>query len=110
MGIPFQLIILLDNWLCNCSAFCKVKKIKNEFFEVNFGTIQGFFLGTMLFALFISPFADITKLLQQPMQMITTCLANGKQRHKHLNAASKKLKLQGNGFKTVAFVSTKRRQ
>ena len=59
-GIPSQLINILDNWLSNRLAYCKVNKINSEFFEVNFGTIQGSILGPMLFALFISPLADIT--------------------------------------------------
>jgi hypothetical protein len=86
MGIPSQLINILDNWLSNRLAYCKVNKINSEFFEVNFGTIQGSILGPMLFALFISPLADITT--------PTTCLAKERLRKKHSNAALKKLKSQ----------------
>ncbi len=60
MGILSQFINLLDNWLSNRLAYCEVNKINSEFFEVNFGTIQGSILGPMLFALFISPHSDIT--------------------------------------------------
>jgi hypothetical protein len=72
-GQPSQLINLLDNWLSNRSAYRKVNKINSEFFEVNFGTIQGSFLCPMLFA-FSSHFLQ-TLLLQHPLQMTTTCLA-----------------------------------
>ena len=89
MRIPSQLINLLDNWLSNRSAYRKVNKINSEFFEVNFGSIQGSILGPMLFALFISPFADITT----PKTYADDNYLFGKGK-KHSNAASKKLKLQ----------------
>jgi hypothetical protein len=57
--IPVQLIHLLDDWLSDRSAYCEVNKNNYEFFDVNFGTIQGSILGTLLFALFISLLTDI---------------------------------------------------
>jgi hypothetical protein len=60
MGIPVQLIHLLDDWLSDKSAYCEVNKNNSEFFDVNYGTIQGSILGPLLFVLFISPLADIT--------------------------------------------------
>jgi len=93
MRIPSQLINLLDNWLSNRSAYRKVNKINSEFFEVNFGSIPlnpwSLFLALLLFALFISPFADITT----PKTYADDNYLFGKGK-KHSNAASKKLKLQ----------------
>jgi hypothetical protein len=63
-----------------------------NFFDINFGTIQGSILGPLLFALFISPLADI--LHQQLMQMTTTSLVVEKQRKKRWKIASKRPKLQ----------------
>ncbi len=60
MGIPVQLIHLLDDWLSDRSADCEVNKNNSEFLDINFGTIQGSILCSLLFALFISPLADIT--------------------------------------------------
>ena len=59
MGIPVQLIVLLDDWLSNRSAYCEINKTNSEIFEVNEGTVQGSILGPLLFALFISHLADI---------------------------------------------------
>ena len=45
MGIPVQLIHLLDDWLSDRSAYCEVNKNNSKFFDINFGTIQGSILG-----------------------------------------------------------------
>ena len=60
MGIPVQLVVLLDDWLSNKSAYCEINKTNSEMFEFNYGTVQGSIPGPLLFALFIFPLADIT--------------------------------------------------
>ena len=60
IGILVQLAFLLDDWLSNRSAYCEINKTNSEIFAVNYGTVQGLILGPLLFALFISPLADIT--------------------------------------------------
>ena len=91
MGIPEKLIQLLDDWLFNRSSYCEVKKVNSEIFYVNCGTIQGSILDPLLFALFISPLADITT---PTLQMTTTFLEVEKQKKRLLKTAEKKLNLQ----------------
>jgi hypothetical protein len=50
----------LDDWLSDRSAYYEVNKKNSKFFDINFGTIQESILSPLLFALFISPLADLT--------------------------------------------------
>jgi hypothetical protein len=52
----------LVDWLSNQSTYCEVNKNNSYFLNINFGTIEGSILGSLLLALFMSPFAEITTL------------------------------------------------
>jgi endonuclease/exonuclease/phosphatase family metal-dependent hydrolase len=55
MGLPEDLILLLNSWLKNRSAFVEVDGECSEHFEVPNGSVQGSSLGPVLFNLFVAP-------------------------------------------------------
>ena len=81
MGIPVQLIELLEDWLSNRSAYCEVNRVNSKIFEVNHGTIQGSILGPLLLHCLFHLLQTLHS--QQLMLMTTTFLALAKQKKKH---------------------------
>ena len=53
MGIPPDIVGLLTAWLQNRTAYVEIESSCSEFYEVEFGTVQGSVLGPILFNLFI---------------------------------------------------------
>ena len=62
MGIPNDIIQLLELWLRRRSFYVEANSINSTIHESNIGTIQGSILGPILYALFIRPLYSITKL------------------------------------------------
>ena len=61
MGIPNDLIQLLEIWLRQRSFYVEANGQNSTILETNVGTIQGSILGPILYALFIRPLYKITK-------------------------------------------------
>jgi exonuclease III len=61
MGIPNDLIQLLEIWLRQRSFYVEANGQNSKILETNVGTIQGSILGPILYALFIRPLYKITK-------------------------------------------------
>ena len=62
MGIPNDLISLLDIWLRNRFSYVEANGRNSEIRENDIGTIQGSILGPILYALFIRPLYELVKL------------------------------------------------
>ena len=62
MGIPNDLISLLEVWLRNRFFYVEANGRNSEIQENDIGTIQGSILGPILYALFIRPLYDIVKI------------------------------------------------
>ena len=60
MGIPRDIIELVEIWLRDRSYYVKVKGKVSFIKHSNIGTIQGSILGPFLYAVFVSPLFDIT--------------------------------------------------
>ena len=62
MGIPNDLLSLLEVWLRNRFFFVEANGSNSTIFDNNIGTIQGSILGPILYALFIRPLYIIEKI------------------------------------------------
>ena len=78
MGIPGDLLQLLEVWLRQRSFYVEANGQNSTILENDVGTIQGSILGPILYALFIRPLYKITK--SQPLQMTTTWSNSTKKR------------------------------
>ena len=61
MGIPDDVILLLEIWLRQRSFYVEANGRNSTILENDVGTIQGSILGPILYALFIRPLYKITK-------------------------------------------------
>ena len=62
MGMPNDIISLLECWLQNRYSFVEANGERSEIQESDIGTIQGSILGPILYALFIRPLYELEKL------------------------------------------------
>jgi hypothetical protein len=62
MGVPYDLIGLIKEWLTGRSFYVHVGDNCSALCDSNVGTIQGSVLGPVLQALFVSPLFDIVPL------------------------------------------------
>ena len=58
MGIPPDVVCLLSAWLQNRTAYVEIESSCSEFYDVEYGTVQGSVLGPILFNLFIRQLLD----------------------------------------------------
>jgi hypothetical protein len=62
MGLPDDLIILVETWLKKRFFYVEVDNVTSQLLVTWFGIIQGSILGPTLYAIFISPLFDIENL------------------------------------------------
>ena len=62
LGLPEDIICLIEIWLKERLFYVNVSDLNSNFFQINSGTIQGSILGPILFAIFVAPLYEITKL------------------------------------------------
>ena len=62
VGLPEDVISLIRVWLGNRMFYVETNGQTSNFFESNFGTVQGSILGPILYAIFVSPLFDLTEL------------------------------------------------
>ena len=55
LGIPDDLLELLDTWLRGRHFYVEANGSSSVLFDINMGTIQGLILGPILYAIFVSP-------------------------------------------------------
>jgi exonuclease III len=58
MGLPTDVINLLDSWLRSRQCYVEVRNCCSQYFDSDVGTVQGSILGPILFSLFISPMLE----------------------------------------------------
>jgi hypothetical protein len=63
VGLPDDLLVLLDSWLTGRTAYVEVSGFCSSYFNVGYGTVQGSILGSVLFNLFIGPLIRAEKML-----------------------------------------------
>jgi hypothetical protein len=54
MGLPTDIINLLESWLKDRQSYVEVRNCCSQYFGSDVGTVQGSILGPILFSLFIS--------------------------------------------------------
>jgi hypothetical protein len=59
MGLPTDVISLLESWLKDRQCYVEVRNSCSQYFDSNDGTVQGSILGPVLFSLFMSPLLEI---------------------------------------------------
>ena len=62
LGLPDDMVDLLEVWLKNRLFYVQISDLTSIFIEINSGTIQGSILGPILYAIFVAPLYEITKL------------------------------------------------
>jgi hypothetical protein len=55
MGLPNDVINMLESWLKNRLCYVEVRNSCSQYFDSDEGTVQGSILGPVLFSLFMSP-------------------------------------------------------
>jgi hypothetical protein len=58
MGLPRDVISLLESWLKDRQCYVEVRNSCSQYFDSNDGTVQGSILGPILFSLFVSPLLE----------------------------------------------------
>jgi uncharacterized protein YkuJ len=58
MGLPTDVISLLESWLKDRQCYVEVRNSCSQYFDSNDGTVQGSILGPVLFSLFVSPLLE----------------------------------------------------
>ena len=58
MGLPTDVISLLESWLKDRQCYVEVRNSCSQYFDSNDGTVQGSILGPVLFSLFMSPLLE----------------------------------------------------
>jgi len=58
MGLPTDMIKLLESWLKDRQSYVEVRNCCSQYFGSDVGTVQGSILGPILFSLFISPLLE----------------------------------------------------
>ena len=62
IGLPDDVVGLIEIWLKNRYFYVQVLDHNSNFIEINSGTIQGSILGPILYAIFVAPLYDISKI------------------------------------------------
>ena len=62
LGLPEDVVGLLEVWLKNRLFYVQISDLNSLFIEINSGTIQGSILGPILYAIFVAPLYEISKL------------------------------------------------
>ena len=60
LGLPPNLIKLLENWLTGRLFYCRVNDSNSMMIEIDAGTVQDSILGPILYGIFTSPLGDLT--------------------------------------------------
>ena len=102
MGLPSDLITLVSEWLTTRFFFVSIDGESSYVHQSGVGTVQGSILGPILYALFVRPLFDLTKM---------TLFADNNyviRRNKHLSELLKEMKetLEKN-YKMVKRIGTK---
>jgi hypothetical protein len=63
IGLPPDVIELIEVWLNNMSFYVSIDNSNSAFFDLLLGTVQGSVLGPILFAIFVSPIFDNVPML-----------------------------------------------
>ncbi len=58
MGLPTDIINLLESWLKDRQCYEEVRNSCSQYFDSDNGTVQGSILGPVLFCLFLSPLLE----------------------------------------------------
>jgi hypothetical protein len=58
MGLPTDVINLLESWLKDRQCYVEVRNSCSQYFDSDDGTVQGSILGPVLFSLFMSPLLE----------------------------------------------------
>jgi hypothetical protein len=58
MGLPTDVITLLESWLKDRLCYVEVRNCCSQYFDSDVGTVQGSILGPILFSLFMSPLLE----------------------------------------------------
>ena len=61
-GFPDDIVGLKEIWLRNRLFYVQVADPNSNFIEINSGAIQGSILGSILYAIFVAPLYDISKI------------------------------------------------
>ena len=86
MGLPSDLITLVSEWLTTRFFFVNIDGENSYVRQSGVGTIQGSILGPILYALFVSPLFDLTKMTLFADDNYVIC------RNKHLSELLKEMK------------------
>ena len=62
LGLPGDILALLEVWLQNRMFYVQISDHNSLLIETNTGTIQGSILGPILYAIFVAPLYEISKL------------------------------------------------
>ena len=62
LGFPSDLLGLIKNWLTDRCFYVEVNGTQSYLHQSNAGTVQGSILGPILYAIFVSPLFDLTKM------------------------------------------------
>ena len=62
MGLPDDVVRLIETWLRNKLFYVRVKYLNFNFIEINSGSIQSSILGPILYAIFVAPLYNISEL------------------------------------------------
>ena len=78
VGLPADLVALIEIWLTNRTFFVEVNGTTSIFYDSNSGTIQGSILGPILYAIFVAPLFDLTELFTFADDNFSLAISNDK--------------------------------
>jgi len=59
VGLPDDIIMLINSWLANRTAYVEVGNESSYFYDITKGTVQGSVMGPFLFAIYVKNMLEL---------------------------------------------------